>query len=73
MGDLIVKATGVEGTLEEIGDQIIYLFFRHKVLSGWARYIAFAIMIIYIFFLVLALSPGARAFVISYGLSPTQA
>ena len=51
----------------------IYLFFRHKVPFGWARYVAFAIMVIYmVFFLILALSPEARAFVISHVLSSPQ-
>ncbi len=48
----------------------IYLFFRHKIPEGKARYVAFALMIVYlIFFAVLALSPQPRAFLISHVLS----
>jgi hypothetical protein len=48
----------------------IYLFFRHKIPEGKARYVAFALMIVYlIFFAVLTLSPEARAFLISHVLA----
>ena len=52
----------------------IYLFYRHKTPAGWARYVVYGLMIVYLlFFLVLTLSPEARAFVISNVLSSPEA
>ena len=48
----------------------IYLFYRYQLPESWLRYVVIALMVVYfLFFLILALSPGARAFVLSSVLS----